>query len=133
MTDGVGPWFRPAHASAFESSADHLFAGGFDGSAADEPPFLPISGVIHAMHLVLEVDQQFTMGVLQQRRGVGNVPLSQRFQHHRASFVLESMTPTGGQGLGGLVVLGMPGPGPLMQMFGSVEEVENHRFDSPEV
>jgi len=43
-----GSGFRPKHAGLFEALTDHVFAPGFNDSAANEPALLSIEAVAHA-------------------------------------------------------------------------------------
>ncbi len=61
MANGVGAVFAPAHAAPFEPIGDHRFAGALDGAGADLPAVGDISGIIHAMLMILKVTQAVGM------------------------------------------------------------------------
>src|SRR5215210_4445582 len=93
MTDRIGPVRTPAHPRALQATADDRLARRFHAPRPDLPAQALIPGIVHPMHVVLEVLHQLAMVIDRLGRLTRQIQALHGRQDRRAPLVLHLMAP----------------------------------------
>lgn len=93
MADGGCAVGSLAHARAFQASAHHAFAGGFDHTRTDLPAVFHVAGIVRSMQVVAKVVGEQSVRFDDLGAGRGQFERLQLAEQGPPAFVFELMTP----------------------------------------